>query len=172
MTASTKAVVRSLSQYRTDCFIIIGARSTTVEDRNVYNRGVLTPHCCHFLLFVDRWLTEYREMSTAEELVFFSVHLHARERESVASSNDFVAHAAFLAPTDGQNVASRLEAWRPALVLVYQSNHTDWSHGRIKTKSGLMLQQWRRVPYDTRCYFNVRSKADISQLNLPHGTDN
>ena len=21
----------------------------------------------------------------------------------------------------------------------------------------------------TRCYFNVRSKADISQLNLPHG---
>ena len=39
----------------------------------------------------------------------------------------------------------------------------------------------RRIPaytpqyttgYDTRCYFNVRSKADISQLNLPHGTDN
>ena len=25
------------------------------------------------------------------------------------------------------------------------------------------------VRYDTRCYFNVRSKADISQLNLPHG---
>jgi len=23
--------------------------------------------------------------------------------------------------------------------------------------------------YDTRCNFNVRSKADISQLNLPHG---
>ena len=26
--------------------------------------------------------------------------------------------------------------------------------------------------YDTRCYFNVRSKADMSQLNLPHGTNN
>jgi len=26
--------------------------------------------------------------------------------------------------------------------------------------------------YDTRCYFNVRSKADINQLYLPHGTDN
>ena len=25
----------------------------------------------------------------------------------------------------------------------------------------------RRLRYDTRCYFNVRSKADISQLNLP-----
>ena len=26
--------------------------------------------------------------------------------------------------------------------------------------------------YDTRYYFNVRSKADISQLNLPHGNNN
>jgi len=26
--------------------------------------------------------------------------------------------------------------------------------------------------YDTRCYFNVRSKADMSRLNLPHGNDN
>ena len=25
---------------------------------------------------------------------------------------------------------------------------------------------------DTRCYFNVRSKADMSQLNLLHGTNN
>ena len=25
------------------------------------------------------------------------------------------------------------------------------------------------IRYDTRCYFNVRSKADISRLNLPHG---
>jgi len=24
------------------------------------------------------------------------------------------------------------------------------------------------IRYDTRCYFNVRSKADMSQLNLPH----
>ena len=28
------------------------------------------------------------------------------------------------------------------------------------------------IRYDTRCYFYVRSKADMSQLNLPHGTDN
>jgi len=28
------------------------------------------------------------------------------------------------------------------------------------------------IRYDTRCYFNVRSKAGISQLNLPHETDN
>ena len=28
------------------------------------------------------------------------------------------------------------------------------------------------IRYDIKCYFNVRSKADISQLNLPHGTNN
>jgi len=28
------------------------------------------------------------------------------------------------------------------------------------------------IRYDTRCYFNVRSKANMSQLNLPHGTKN
>jgi len=27
------------------------------------------------------------------------------------------------------------------------------------------------IEYDTRCYFNVRSKADMSPLNLPHGYD-
>jgi len=26
--------------------------------------------------------------------------------------------------------------------------------------------------YDTRCYFKVRSKADMSQLNLPNGNNN
>jgi len=28
------------------------------------------------------------------------------------------------------------------------------------------------IRYDTRGYFNVRSKADMSRLNLPHGNDN
>jgi len=28
------------------------------------------------------------------------------------------------------------------------------------------------IRYDTRCYFNVRSKADMSQHILPHGNDN
>jgi len=26
------------------------------------------------------------------------------------------------------------------------------------------------IRYDTRCYFNLRTKADMSQLNLPHGS--
>ena len=28
------------------------------------------------------------------------------------------------------------------------------------------------IRYDTRCYFNVRSEADMIRLNLPHGDDN
>jgi len=31
---------------------------------------------------------------------------------------------------------------------------------------------WSVIRYDTRCYFNVQSEADMSQLTLPHGTDN
>jgi len=36
------------------------------------------------------------------------------------------------------------------------------------------IGQWQKhhvhtILYDTRWYFNVRSKADISRLNLPHG---
>jgi len=37
---------------------------------------------------------------------------------------------------------------------------------------GAALKKMKTIRYDTRCYFNVRSKADISPLNLPHGTDN
>jgi len=28
------------------------------------------------------------------------------------------------------------------------------------------------IRYDTRCYINVHSKANMSHLNLPHGADN
>ena len=48
-----------------------------------------------------------------------------------------------------------------------------WRHTEIVTVSLPAITQQRRaneVRYDTRCYFNVNSKADISQLNLPHGT--
>jgi len=36
----------------------------------------------------------------------------------------------------------------------------------------LIMQLSYQREYDTRCYINMCSKADISQLNLPHGTDN
>ena len=32
-----------------------------------------------------------------------------------------------------------------------------------------VFRRYDTIRYDTRCYFNVRSKANMSQLNLPHG---
>jgi len=42
--------------------------------------------------------------------------------------------------------------------------------GRVRLSARLFPLQLLR--YDTRCYFHMRSKADMSQLNLPHGNDN
>jgi len=41
----------------------------------------------------------------------------------------------------------------------------------------IIILEWARSmlepsAYDTRCYINMRSKAHMSQLNLPHATDN
>jgi len=55
---------------------------------------------------------------------------------------------------------------------IYQSNPqmvTKTSWHRYWKQLGYFRAKYIR--YDTRCYFNVRSKVDISQLNLPHGTD-
>ena len=48
------------------------------------------------------------------------------------------------------------------------------TYSTVRTKRRRHTNENNRntIRYDTRCYFNVRSKADISQLNLPHGTDN
>ena len=47
------------------------------------------------------------------------------------------------------------------------------------SKKLFMFQHWKwpaqlyhAIRYDTRCCFNVQSKADICQINLPHGADN
>jgi len=52
------------------------------------------------------------------------------------------------------------------------SEHVQSGHSR-----GTVCSEWSSrtavtIRYDTRCYFNVRSKVDISQLNLLHGTNN
>ena len=52
-----------------------------------------------------------------------------------------------------------------SLPLVSQLNVSDFFRVALITPPPI----GERIRYDTRCYFNVRSKADISQLNLPHG---
>ena len=68
-------------------------------------------------------------------------------------------------------VLAWLSVWSEVLTCMCPS----WCHchslSLASVKSRLVLPFWYRltIRYDTRCYFNVRSKADISQLNLPHG---
>ena len=45
----------------------------------------------------------------------------------------------------------------------------DMNKVKAEVDKQLTINQKELIRYDTRCYFNVRSKADISQLNLPHG---
>ena len=42
---------------------------------------------------------------------------------------------------------------------------------RIPARHCERLTKLLFIRYDTRCYFNMRSKADMSQLNLPHGNN-
>ena len=52
--------------------------------------------------------------------------------------------------------------------------HTAWPQ-RLWSYDLMALCKYvdnNNIRYDTRCYFNVQSKADMSQLNLPHGTKN
>ena len=56
----------------------------------------------------------------------------------------------------------------------YSSNvlvRSAWPHGHGTNRNGQKLK-YDTIRYDTRCYFNVRSQADMSQLDLPHGTNN
>ena len=51
--------------------------------------------------------------------------------------------------------------------------HTDRAYTTQQSQAAAInTTQYDTIRHDTRCYFNVRSKADISQLNLPHWTDN
>ena len=48
----------------------------------------------------------------------------------------------------------------------------DWTIRARRRLFVSCLIRCNTIRYDTICYFNVRSKADVSQLNLPHGTNN
>jgi len=67
----------------------------------------------------------------------------------------------FNGPFSGTTQLSRYQKGKTTLNFT-EARDSEWQwHGPYDT-----------IRYDTRCYFNVRSKADISRLNLPHGNDN
>ena len=65
-----------------------------------------------------------------------------------------------------------------AKVIKMQTDTSKYFHQIVTTftpdiQKGFSVIMYDTIRYDTRCYFNVRSKADMSQLNLiPHGNDN
>jgi len=62
-------------------------------------------------------------------------------------------------------VATVLEIQKAILAII--------CHGYSRVQLDMLSEHATEfICYDTRCYFNVRSKANMSQLNLPHGTDN
>ena len=46
------------------------------------------------------------------------------------------------------------------------------ARGQTGSRSMAAARSFDTIRYDTRCYYNVRSKADMNRLNLPHGGDN
>jgi len=60
--------------------------------------------------------------------------------------------------------------WLPLFKIIFRNNYKQTEiceYVRFYAERAL-----RDAIHDTRCYSNVCSKADMSQLNLPHGTDN
>ena len=56
-------------------------------------------------------------------------------------------------------------------VAAMQIYANQWRYS-LNKNTALAYDTIRIPPYGKRCYFNVRSKADMSQLNLPHGDNN
>ena len=61
------------------------------------------------------------------------------------------------------------------VVLICSDERSQWRGALIVETCCLALSDSSVqffIRYDTRCYFDVRSKADMSRLNLQHGNDN
>ena len=71
-----------------------------------------------------------------------------------------------------KKVSSGIDRGMIDLQFLWMTTSGQSTKNKEITESQLNYVEDDFVRYDTRCYFNVRSKADISQLNLPDGTDN
>ena len=49
------------------------------------------------------------------------------------------------------------------------SSSSVWPYNNSNNATATPTASTTTIQYDTRCYFNVRSKADMSRINLPHG---
>ena len=75
-------------------------------------------------------------------------------------------------PTTNFVKSKVLYIWDRPIVWNWIANANN--KARICVIFGSVVKNQVSLRYDTiiRCYFNMQSKADMSRLNLPHGTDN
>ena len=83
----------------------------------------------------------------------------------------FTGRILFLSPNQ-QCQSTEGKRWLLNTTVSKQQWCKKTNFNRFTRPNRTLVLQCFTIRYDTRCYFNVRSKADISQLNLPHGTDN
>jgi len=94
------------------------------------------------------------------------MHAH-REIQTDRQTDRQTRSSHYFTPLSGAEPRSNRYSLQAAL--------TDWPTRAVlfQTRNSTVAEKPRgalcQLRCDTRCYFNVRSKADISQLNLPHG---
>ena len=96
-----------------------------------------------------------------------SVHYHIRALRHIHSS--ISEDMAKMVACD--LVGSRLDYANSVLFGATQNKKLSYRRGTARCVVSIEILPIT-IRYDTKCYFNVRSKADISRLNLPHGNDN
>ena len=85
---------------------------------------------------------------------------------------DTVVSNAVLSVRGGLESGARRRQQRHRTTFVVASNEPVNNDNRSNRQPLIDDDHGLCDQYDTRCCFNVRSKANMSQLNLPHGTDN
>jgi len=71
---------------------------------------------------------------------------------------------------EGRGDAPNANSWiRPWIITLAAVNNQLNNNG---TRGHSVARVRVKIRNDTRCYFNVRSKADMGHLNLPHGNNN
>jgi len=94
---------------------------------------------------------------------------HAGHSDDEMSSADVVRYRRLIAASDITDASVlRCEMTFDNAVIPQFDFVWNTSTIRVVVSTGNI----RLIRYDTRCYINVRSKANMSQLNLPHATDN
>ena len=121
-----------------------------------------------------------RSINTVTGCIFYHTNKNNYKREKLDKSvNRFLPSFFFLFPSHFSffpfpspsllPFSSRPQnpARRPGVALLVPPDTCVVRTAKVRIRTAHFT-----IRYDTRCYFNVRSKANTSQLNLPHGNDN